>query len=135
MQESFTEEPFKALMMVGAMTSMPNPVGAAASTESKSRDADELERWHKQLPRWLGRPPLPTLHADCLHSSRPVAWDCLSGMPTHRPRCDQPRPGLPCAAATGDEGGAAPALAPSLGPALQGLMTRLCHACPDCAWC
>lgn len=61
MQESFTEEPFKALMVAGAMTSMPKPVGAAASTGSKSRNAGELERGHKQPSCRLSRSPHPVL--------------------------------------------------------------------------
>lgn len=59
MQESFTEEPFKALMVAGAMTSMPNPVGAATSTESKSRDADELERDISSYPTCKAGLPIP----------------------------------------------------------------------------
>lgn len=62
MQESFTEEPFKALMVGGAMTSMLNPGGAAAGTESKSRGADALQRGYEQPVCWLSQSPHPTPH-------------------------------------------------------------------------
>lgn len=42
MQESFTEVPFRALMVAGAITSMPRAGGAAAGTGNKSRDVEEL---------------------------------------------------------------------------------------------
>lgn len=86
MQESFTEEPFMALMMAGAMTSMPSLGGAA--------NADGFGGCHRQSPWQLS--PCPPAALPAQSSPRGLA------MPSRHIHtlCIQPGPEFPCPAGT-----------------------------------
>lgn len=101
MQESFTEEPFRALMVGGAMTSMPNPVGAARAQRMRTGG---LESGYEQPSCWLSHLPIPPC----------AELTLLLGLPS---RLVHAHTTLWAARTRGQ--GAVPALAPSLSPALQ----------------